>query len=71
MEQTGPFEVIRVSPSMIRSVFAELKANGYSDQQIKALSAGLIQMADKRKNNSPERSEDFGARCATGLPHQL
>jgi hypothetical protein len=56
---------------MIRSVFAELKANGYSDQQIKALSAGLIQMADKRVKATSKRTEDFEALCATGLPHQL
>jgi len=35
----------QVSPSMVQSVFRELKANGYSDAQIAALSRGLMSMA--------------------------
>jgi hypothetical protein len=35
----------RVLPSMVASVFDELKSNGYSDAQVIALSAGLIEMA--------------------------
>jgi hypothetical protein len=35
----------RVSPSMIQSMFGELKANGYSDGQIMALSKGLMETA--------------------------
>ena len=37
----------QVSPSMIRSIFLELKANGYSDIQIQALGVGLGELADK------------------------
>lgn len=38
-----------VSPSMIRSVFSELKANGYSDNQIAALSLGLMRMVSETR----------------------
>lgn len=42
-------EQVAVSPSMVRSVFSELKANGYSDGQIAALSMGLMRMASESK----------------------
>jgi hypothetical protein len=41
----------QVSPSMIQSVFLELKANGYTDRQIQALGAGLGELADKKGNS--------------------
>ncbi len=37
----------RVSPSMVKSVFGQLKSNGYTDGQIIALSSGLSEMADR------------------------
>jgi hypothetical protein len=39
-------QTARVSPSMIRSVFSQLKANGYTDEQILALSAGLADLIE-------------------------
>ncbi len=39
-----------VSPTMVRSVFVELKSNGYSDHQICALSAGLMSMAGDQES---------------------
>ncbi len=85
MVQTRPYELVRVSPSMISSVFAELKANGYSDRQILALSDGLMRMADSLiqkkvtslkpsplQQDNPEEFEPDGlALCAAGLPRQL
>ena len=82
MAKDRPYELVRVSPSMIRSVFAELKDNGYSDRQILALSDGLMRMADirlKKKYAShhgqnpdeQEVPEDLEALCAAGLPRQL
>ena len=38
--------VNRVSPSMVKSVFGQLKSNGYSNGQIVALSNGLAKMAN-------------------------
>lgn len=35
----------RVSPSMVQSVFGQLKSNGYTEGQIIALSRGLNDMA--------------------------
>ncbi|NMB77436.1 MAG: hypothetical protein GYA21_20180 [Myxococcales bacterium] len=43
-----------VSPSMIRSVFSELKANGYSDNQITALSLGLMRMVSDARQPGME-----------------
>lgn len=40
-----PSQVEQISSSMVRNVFTELKANGYSDGQIAALSRGLMDMA--------------------------
>lgn len=42
-----------VSPSMILSVFTQLKANGYSENQILALSQGLVEYAADKL--SPKR----------------
>lgn len=82
MTTQRPYELVRVSPSMIRSVFDELKANGYSDHQILALSDGLMRLVDSRlrkkvsrvpTNSKPaeeSESEEFAA-CSAGLPRQL
>jgi hypothetical protein len=37
----------RVSPSMVQSVFGELKSNGYTDGQIIALSRELTELAHR------------------------
>jgi hypothetical protein len=37
-----------ISPSMVRSVFGQLKSNGYSHGQIRALSRELGRLADQR-----------------------
>ncbi len=37
----------RISPSMVRSVFGQLKSNGYSHGQIRALSRELGRLADE------------------------
>ena len=82
MAKTRPYELVRVAPSMVRSVFAELKANGYSDHQILALSDGLMRMADSRLREKvarkqpqdlrdAEQSEEFESVCAAGLPRQM
>jgi len=46
MYNSSRFEIAKVSPSMIKSVFIELKTNGYSARQIQALSNKLGEMAD-------------------------
>jgi len=43
----------QVSEAMIRSIFMELKSNGYTDGQIAALSEGLAMMAS---HSAPVRS---------------
>jgi hypothetical protein len=40
-------EQVQVSASMVRSVFGQLKANGYSDGQIVALSRELAALATR------------------------
>lgn len=54
MVQSNPTREARVSPSMVQSVFCELKANGYSDAQIVALAAGLAVLARERQLEEPE-----------------
>ena len=39
---------VDVAPSMIQSLFNQLKENGYSDEQVFALSEGLMQLAKSR-----------------------
>ncbi|MBN2495703.1 MAG: hypothetical protein JXR96_14010 [Deltaproteobacteria bacterium] len=62
MVQTAALRAERVSGSMIRSVFGELKANGYSDGQIVALSNGLKDLAQKhmapRRSRQPSEPEE-------------
>ena len=45
---------VRVSPSMVQSVYHELKANGYSDRQILALISGLADVAKAHLFGEPE-----------------
>jgi hypothetical protein len=40
-------EEVQISSSMVQSVFGQLKANGYSDSQILALSRDLAELAVK------------------------
>ena len=47
-------QVARVSPSMIRSVFLELRTNGYTDDQILALSAGLAELIETPEDGEGE-----------------
>jgi hypothetical protein len=46
MDKLSRPEIAKVSPSMIKSVFTELKTNGYTARQIQALSHKLGEMAD-------------------------
>ena len=70
----------KISPSMIESMFQEFRRNGYTNEQILALSAGLDEMA---RTGSPCPDEDtfdavryqrgldeLEALCSAGLPHQ-
>jgi len=70
----------RISPSMIESMFRELKCNGYTNDQILALSAGLDEMARTASRNPDEIPfdavrykrglDELEALCSAGLPHQ-
>lgn len=61
-----------VSPSMVRSVFSELKANGYSDGQIAALSLGLMRMASEPKQPGREFPRDAASENQLlGLPEEF
>jgi hypothetical protein len=61
-----------VSPSMVRSVFSELKANGYSDGQIAALSLGLMRMASEIKQPEREFPQDAASENQLlGLPEEF
>jgi hypothetical protein len=48
MSKGTPYRLETVSPSMILSVFTQLKENGYSDSQIVALSKGLLEYSSDR-----------------------
>ena len=54
MVQSTTRSQVRVSPSMVQSVYHELKANGYSDRQILALIAGLADVAKGHLFGEPE-----------------
>ncbi len=54
MVQSAPNRESRISPSMVQSVFHELKANGYSDRQIVALSKELAALVRNSMNREPE-----------------
>ena len=63
-----------VSVSMVQGVFGELKDNGYSDDQVIALSAGLIELA-RKSAGGPDREitcEELQAALATaGFEYDL
>ena len=54
MVQSAPNRESRISPSMVQSVFHELKANGYSDRQIVSLSKDLAALVRSTMNREPE-----------------
>jgi hypothetical protein len=56
---------------MIRSVFLELRANGYTHDQILALSAGLMEMAGEAVRGENGSGQELDDSCSAGLPHQL
>ena len=72
-----PYFLEQISPSMVQSVFKELKANGYSDAQIGALSNCLMEMASteiRRTQSHPTPSPDGrldGAGDLLGLPEEF
>lgn len=69
-----------ISPSMIESMYLELRHNGYTDEQVLALSTGLIEMArtdraavhgDGLAPGTFQRGlDELEALCSAGLPHQ-
>ena len=50
---------VDVAPSMIQSLFNQLKENGYSDEQVFALSEGLMQLAKSRIAFDPGSSHSW------------
>lgn len=70
----------KISPSMIESMFRELRRNGYTNEQILALSAGLDDMARSRYPANDQDTfdavryqrglDELEALCSAGLPHQ-
>jgi hypothetical protein len=67
---SGLYRLARVSESMIKSVFSELKVNGYSDDQILALSAGLMEMASEAVREEHGSTPKLDDPCSAGLSHQ-
>jgi hypothetical protein len=72
-----PYFLEQISPSMVQSVFTELKANGYSDSQIAALSNCLMEMASTEIRRTqatttpaPEGTLD-SAKDLLGLPKEF
>ena len=65
------YRLARVSESMVRSVFSELKANGYSHDQILALSTGLMEMASEAVREENGSGQELDDSCNSGLPRQL
>ena len=68
---SGLYRLARVSESMIRSVFSELKANGYSHDQILALSAGLMELAGEAVREDNASCQELDDPCSAGLPRQI
>jgi hypothetical protein len=56
---------------MIHSLFSELKANGYTHDQILALSTGLMEMASEAVREDNGSGQELDDSCSPGLPHQL
>ena len=65
------YHLARVSESMVRSLFRELKANGYTHDQILALSTGLMEMASEAVRGESGSGQELEDSCNSGLPHQL
>ena len=63
----GLYRLARVSESMIRSLFRELKANGYSYDQILALSTGLMEMASEAVREENGSGQELDDSCSAGL----
>jgi hypothetical protein len=56
---------------MIRSLFRELKANGYTHDQILALSTGLMEMASEAVREENGSGKELDDSCNPGLSQQL
>jgi hypothetical protein len=68
---SGFYRFARVSESMIRGLFSELKSNGYSDHQILALSAGLMELASEAVREEDGARPEVDDPCVAGLHRQL
>ena len=68
---SGFYRLAQVSESMIRGVFSELKANGYTEHQILALSAGLMELAGEAVRDEDGVRPELDDSCAAGLPRQI
>jgi hypothetical protein len=68
---SGMYRLARVSESMIRGLFFELKANGYTHDQILALSTGLMEMASRAVRGENGSGQELEESCTSGLPRQL
>jgi hypothetical protein len=68
---SGFYRLARVSESMIRSVFSELKANGYTHDQILALSTGLMELASEAVREENGSGQKLDESCNAGLPRQF
>ena len=65
------YRLARVSESMVRSLFRELKANGYTHDQILALSTGLMEMASEAVREEHGSGQELDDSCSPGLPRQM
>ena len=67
----GLYRLARVSESMIRGLFSELRANGYTHDQILALSTGLMEMASEAVREENGSGQELDDSCNAGLPRQI
>jgi len=56
---------------MIRGLFSELRANGYTHDQILALSTGLMEMASEAVREENGSGLELDDSCSPGLPRQV
>ena len=68
---SGFYRLAQVSESMIHGVFSELKANGYTEHQILALSAGLMDLASEAVRDDEGARPEVDEPCDAGLPRQI
>jgi hypothetical protein len=68
---SGFCQLARVSESMVRSMFSELKANGYTDHQILALSTGLMEMASQAVREENGSGQNLEEPCCAAWPRQV